>query len=133
MPKSMLHIVLSSVACPAVSYFSKLSRKRHDFRIKVIGYKMCILIFSVTLPGKFLILGSVHRDMIKNVFWSSCKVRIRYSCQILVKIEFYRQILEKSSNIRFHKISYSESRVMSCGVTDMSELIFAFRKFSDLT
>jgi len=25
----------------------------------------------------------------------------RYSCQILMKLEFYRQIFEKSSNVKF--------------------------------
>jgi len=30
----MLRIMLSSVACPAIAYFSTLSHKRHDFRQK---------------------------------------------------------------------------------------------------
>jgi len=38
----------SSVACPAVQYFSTLSHKRHDFREKknIIEYKLRVLIFS---------------------------------------------------------------------------------------
>lgn len=37
---SMSSIRLSSVACPALQYISKLSHKRHDFREKVFEYIM---------------------------------------------------------------------------------------------
>ena len=33
----MLHIILSSVTCPAVPYFPTLSHKQHDFRKNVCG------------------------------------------------------------------------------------------------
>jgi len=47
----MRRIILPSVVCPAVQYFSTLSHKRHDFRgKKVIGRKMCFaLLYSVCL------------------------------------------------------------------------------------
>jgi hypothetical protein len=32
--------------------------------------------------------------------------------------EIYRQIFEKCPNIKFHENSFSESRVVSCGLTD---------------
>jgi len=42
----MHRIILSSVA---LQCFSTQSDKRHDFRKKVIEYKMCVLVFSTTL------------------------------------------------------------------------------------
>jgi hypothetical protein len=45
----MRHIVVSSVACPAVQHFSMFSHKRQDFRKKekkVLENKICFLIFS---------------------------------------------------------------------------------------
>jgi hypothetical protein len=46
--KCMRHVMLSSVACPRLQYFPTLSRKRHDFRGKVIENKMCVFIFCTT-------------------------------------------------------------------------------------
>jgi hypothetical protein len=44
----MRRILLPSVACLSVQYFSTLSHKRRDIREKVTGHKMCVLIFSTT-------------------------------------------------------------------------------------
>jgi len=51
----------------------------------------------------------------------------RYSCQILKKLEFFRQIFEKSSKIKFHENPSSGSRV---GRTD-KKLIVAFRNLGN--
>jgi hypothetical protein len=42
----------------------------------------------------------------------------RYSCQILMKLQFSRQIFEKYSNIKFNENPSSESRVVPCGEMD---------------
>jgi len=41
----MRRIIVPSVACLAVLYFSTFSHKRHDFRNRVIGRKICVFIF----------------------------------------------------------------------------------------
>ena len=53
--------ILSSVACPAVQYFSTLSRKRHDIRKKkVIEYETCVLIFSTNFVILVVQCVAVH-------------------------------------------------------------------------
>ena len=52
--------------------------------------------------------------MVNIVYWSSCKVTV----QILMKLEFSRQIFEKSSHIKFNESSSSGSRVVPRGRTD---------------
>jgi len=57
-----------------------------------------------------------------------------YSCQILMKREFSKQIFEKSSNIKFHDNLSSASRVLPCERTDRRtdmKLIVAFRNFAN--
>ena len=66
----------------------------------------------------------------------------RYSCQILIKLQFCRQILRKYSNTKLHDNPSSGSRVIPCeradGRTDrqtdrqteMTKLIVAFRNFA---
>ena len=52
--KRMRRIILSSVICRALPYFSALSHKRHDLRgKKVTEYKVCVLICSTTCLQRF--------------------------------------------------------------------------------
>ena len=76
--KSMHRIILASVACLRVSYFSTYSYKRHDFLKKknVIEYKVsvwvsCTIFFFET----FLLLKTIKRDII-NIHKSSSKVSV---------------------------------------------------------
>jgi hypothetical protein len=69
--KRMRRIILSSVVCLALPYFSTLSHQRHYFRKKGIEHKMCVLIFSTTMSETFPILRRIQRDIIMNVHTSS--------------------------------------------------------------
>jgi hypothetical protein len=40
---------------------------------------------------------------------------IRYTCPILMKLEFSLHIFEKRSNIKFHENPSSGNRVVACG------------------
>ena len=90
---SMRHIAVCGL-CPALQLFSTLCHKLHDFRKKVTGHKMCVLIFCTTLAETFLILRRNDPDMIKMyiVFMLST----HYSCQILMKLEYSRRFLKNT-------------------------------------
>jgi len=56
----------------------------------------------------------------------------RYSCQILIKLEFSRQVFEKYSNRNFMKIHPVGADFFADGQTDrMTKLIVAFRSFGN--
>ena len=56
-----------------------------------------------------------------------------YSCDILMKIEFSGQFLEKSSNIKFHENLSTGSTIVSCRWTYMMKLIVAFHSFANVS
>ena len=90
------------------------------------------------LSETFLIVRRTERDTIINVHRSSCEGSV-ILVRFLMKLEFSRQIFEKSSNIKFHKYPSSGSRVVPCGrtdihtyiQTDMPKLIVAFRNLGN--
>ena len=96
--------------------FSTLSHKRHDFRKYIIDHKIGILIFSTTFDWNiyFKKNSSSWYHKCTQVFMQST----RCSCQILMKLEFSPQILEKYSNMNLYENSSSESRVVPCEQTD---------------
>jgi hypothetical protein len=92
----------------------------------------CVLWLSLQrLSDTFLILRRTERDMVKNVYWPSCKVPVIF-CQILIKYEYSLQILEKYSNMKYHENPSNESRAFPWGRTDrqMVKLIVTFRNFA---
>jgi hypothetical protein len=57
-----------------------------------------------------------------------------YSCPILMKLEFSRQVFEKYSNVRFHKNPSSGGRVVPCGhMGRYEEAICYFSQFCERT
>ena len=71
---AMRIIILLSVACVAVQYVSHyLLNSTTSEEKKVIEHKMCVLIFCTTFSETFLILSRTERDVIKIVYWSTCK------------------------------------------------------------
>jgi hypothetical protein len=63
-----------------------------------------------------------YRQKCWNVFmWST-----RYSCWILIKLEFSRQIFGKSSDLKFYQNPFGGELFHTDGQTDMTKLIVAF-------
>jgi hypothetical protein len=83
--KCVRHVVLSSVASPAIPYFSTLSHKRHNFRKKLLSIK-CVFRFSLRLLSeRCLILSSIQRGIVINVHRSSCSALSL--CQVLIELK----------------------------------------------
>jgi len=123
----MRHFVICCLPHSAV--FSSLPHKRHDFRKNILNTK-CVLIFCTTSDS-----NTSHS---KKQWASYDQKRIlvfvystRYSCPIIMKLEFSRQIFEKHSNFKFHKNPSIGSRVVPCGRTDMTKLIVVYRNFAN--
>jgi len=73
--------ILSSVAFPLCSIFPTMSHKRHDFgKESYLTKDVCFGFLYSFFPETFLIRRRIERDIIKTVYWSSCKVPV-----ILVK------------------------------------------------
>ena len=78
-----------------------------------IGLHVLPVIYIYTLYIGLHVLPVIY---IHPIYRSPCTAR--YSCRILIKLDFSRHIFEKSSNIAFHENPPSRSRVVPCGRTD---------------
>ena len=74
--KRMRLIILSFMACLYLPYFYTLSHKRHDLLKKVITGEVHALFFSTSLFETFFIIRKTERDVIINIYWSSCEAPV---------------------------------------------------------
>ena len=92
---SLRRIILSSVARPALPYFSTLSQKRYNLRGGGLYWTQnCVFWLSLQLLSEtFLILTRIQRGIIINVQRPSCEETV--ILQSLIKLTFSWQIFKK--------------------------------------
>jgi hypothetical protein len=115
--------------------FFILSHKRHNFRKKKLLNIKCVFRFSVQILSETLLILSRNERNVITKYILFCTSSIRYFCSILIYLEFYRQIFEKSSSSKCHENRSSASRVVACGrmgkLTGMTKLIVTFLNFAN--
>jgi len=104
-----------SVASVSTTFFLIISYTLR-FSWKGIEHEVCTFIFSTTFVWKVLILRRFERDVIKNVYWSSCKVPLFLSDfnGTWIFTAHFRKIL--TFQISWKSVLWS--RVVPCGRTD---------------
>jgi hypothetical protein len=115
--------MLSSVACPDLQYFSTLFPKQQNFSKTVMEHKICVLIICTILSETFLVVRRTDRDIIKNVYWSSCKVPV-----VIVRFErnlkFINRFSKNTEMSNFLKISPSGTELLFAeGQTDRHDVV----------
>jgi hypothetical protein len=122
------HAILSSVASPAVQYFSTLYYKRQHF-LHFIKHEKCNLIFSTS----FIWTNSYSKKKSAQYYHKCTWVVVlttHYSWQILVILIFLTDF-EKYWSIKFHENPSGGNRVVpsrrASGRTDPTNLLVTFR------
>ena len=118
--------ILSSVSFPALQFFFTFSHNTIFGKEKVTEHKLCVLIFLQLSPETFLILRRTERDMIRNVHWSSCKVRVNLICisvsatgftnyfiLCLLPVEYAAAETTRNPSVYF-VIQYKKEKIITC-------------------
>jgi hypothetical protein len=100
------------------------------FKKKKLLHIKCVFWFSLQFFSEtFLTLGRIERDLIKNVYWSSCKVQV-----ILVRFQWNLNFRDSfSKNIRLS--NFLDVRPVGAELfhadrrTDLTKLIVRFSQF----
>ena len=109
--------ILSSVACQSLKCSHILSQKGTIFERTLLKIK-CVLWFSLQMLSEtLLILTRTERDITISVLLIFM-YSTRYSCQILMTLEFSRQIFEKYPITKFYGNPSGRNRVVLCGRRD---------------
>jgi len=128
--KRVWRILLSSVVCPALQYFSTLSHNRHEFRKRTLFNIKYVFWFSIQiLLETFLILIRNGRDMIKKMYiglHTNCPSFLTaFNENRIFSIDF-RKILE--SQISWKSVQWEpRCSIRKDGWTNMTTPIDAFR------
>ena len=110
----MSHVVICGLPRSA-TFFHIISSTAQFSGKKIIGNEMFFRFSRQLLSETFFVLRITEGDVVKNAYWYSRETP-RYSCSILMELEFSGQISEKQSNIIFRENPSSGSQVLpSCG------------------
>jgi hypothetical protein len=106
----MRRIISSSVACSALPFFSHYCINGTVFGRGLLNITR-VLIFFITFLWN---ISYSKKNSARNDHKCTYVLtqNIRYSCHVLMKLEFSRQNFEKYSNIKFHKNPSSGNRVV---------------------
>ena len=113
-----LNRIFSALYCVVIrglfgytTFFSHSLIKVRDFEKKIIEHKICVLIFSTTFVWN-ISHSKKNSGRYYHKYMSLFMYSTGYSCQILMKLEFSRQIFQKSLNIKYLKNSSIDSQVV---------------------
>jgi len=107
----------TSVACPAVKYFSTFYHKWDDFRENIIEHKKCVLIFSTNLPEK-MCYSKIHMTKMYIGIHVKYPLFISDFNEILMLSTYFRKLSKYSVHENLSNGSQVVPRGRAYGETD---------------